>query len=112
MVFTNALVELGGCPAASWSSIWYLLSSFAVISCAQHWGYVIFAAAGSFIRAYAVMTFHPGRELFDPAARLGAGLGTRHERRTLGAVKARNMEIVALCDAESAGKCSCSISTR
>lgn len=47
-------------PPPIWSSIWYLLSSFAVISYTQHWGYVIFAALGSFIGAYLIMTFlHP-----------------------------------------------------
>jgi uncharacterized membrane protein YhaH (DUF805 family) len=61
VLFTNAVVKRRRLPAASWSSIWYLLSSFAVISYTQHWGYVIFAAAGSFIGAYAVMTYlHPG----------------------------------------------------
>jgi hypothetical protein len=44
-------------PAATWSSIWYLLSSFAVISYTQNWVYVGFAAAGSWLGAYASMTF-------------------------------------------------------
>jgi uncharacterized membrane protein YhaH (DUF805 family) len=61
VMFTNAVVRRRRLPAASWSSIWYLLSSFAVISYTSHWAYVIFAAAGSFIGAYAVMTYlHPG----------------------------------------------------
>jgi uncharacterized membrane protein YhaH (DUF805 family) len=61
VMFTNAVVRRKRLPAASWSSIWYLLSSFAVISYTNHWGYVIFAAAGSFIGAYVTMTFlHPG----------------------------------------------------
>lgn len=61
VLFTNAVVRRKRLPAASWSSIWYLLSSFAVISYTNHWGYVIFAAAGSFIGSYATMTFlHPG----------------------------------------------------
>ena len=34
---------------------------FAVISYTNHWGSVIFAATGSFIGAFAVMTYlHPG----------------------------------------------------
>jgi len=51
-------------PAASWSSVWYLLSAFAVISYTQNWVYVCFAAAGSWIGAYASMTFlrRPARE--------------------------------------------------
>jgi uncharacterized membrane protein YhaH (DUF805 family) len=61
VMFTNAVVRRRRLPAASWSSIWYLLSSFAVISYTSHWAYVIFAAAGSFIGAYAVMSYlHPG----------------------------------------------------
>ena len=60
VLFTNAVVKRRRLPAASWSSIWYLLSSFAVISYTQHWGYVIFAAIGSFIGSYLTMTFlHP-----------------------------------------------------
>ncbi len=61
VMFTNAVVKRKRLPAASWSSIWYMLSSFAVISYTNHWVYVIFAAAGSFIGAYVTMTFlHPG----------------------------------------------------
>jgi uncharacterized membrane protein YhaH (DUF805 family) len=57
VLFTNAVVRRRRLPAATWSSIWYLLSSFAVISYTQHWGYVIFAALGSFIGAYVTITF-------------------------------------------------------
>jgi len=51
-------------PAASWSSVWYLLSAFAVISYTRNWMYVCFAAAGSWIGAYASMTLlrRPARE--------------------------------------------------
>src|SRR5512134_2427434 len=61
VMFTLAVMKRRGLPAASWSSVWYLLYSFAVISYTNHWAYVIFAAAGSFIGAYASLTFlHPG----------------------------------------------------
>ena len=61
VMFTNAVVKRRRLPAASWSSIWYLLSSFAVISYTDNWVYVIFAAAGSFVGAYVTMSFlHPG----------------------------------------------------
>lgn len=61
VLFTNAVVKRRRLPAASWSSIWYLLSSFAVISYTQHWAYVLFAALGSFIGAYVTLSFlHPG----------------------------------------------------
>jgi hypothetical protein len=43
--------------AATWSSIWYLLSAFAVISYTTSWVYVLFAAAGSWIGAFLSMTW-------------------------------------------------------
>ncbi|MBN8909788.1 MAG: hypothetical protein J0H99_25045, partial [Rhodospirillales bacterium] len=43
--------------AANWSSIWYLLSAFAVISYTQSWIYVVFAAAGSWLGAFLSMTW-------------------------------------------------------
>ncbi len=43
-------------PAATWSSVWYLLSAFAVISYTRNWVYVCFAAGGSWIGAYISMT--------------------------------------------------------
>src|SRR5215831_3298508 len=61
VLFTNAVLRRRRLPAASWSSIWYLLSSFAVINYTQHWSYVLFEAAGSFIGAFVTITFlHPG----------------------------------------------------
>ena len=61
VMFTNAVVKRRRLPAATWSSIWYLLSSFAVINYTHHWGYVLFAALGSFIGAYVTLSFlHPG----------------------------------------------------
>ena len=57
VMFTSAVVARRRVPAATWSSIWYLLSSFAVISYTQNWIYVIFAAAGSWIGAFVSITF-------------------------------------------------------
>ena len=57
VMFTSAVVARKRVPAATWSSVWYLLSSFAVISCTENWVYVAFAAIGSWIGAYASMTF-------------------------------------------------------
>ena len=57
VMFTSAVVARKRVPAATWSSIWYLLSSFAVISYTENWVYVGFAALGSWIGAYASMTF-------------------------------------------------------
>jgi uncharacterized membrane protein YhaH (DUF805 family) len=62
-VFFNAAVSARRrLPAATWSSIWYLLSAFAVISYTRNWAYVGFAAAGSWIGAFASMTLLRGSE--------------------------------------------------
>jgi uncharacterized membrane protein YhaH (DUF805 family) len=57
VMFTSAVIARKRIPAASWSSIWYLLSSFAVISYTNNWVYVCFAALGSWIGAFGSMTF-------------------------------------------------------
>ena len=56
VMFTSAVVARKRVPAATWSSIWYLLSSFAVISYTENWVYVAFAALGSWIGAFASIT--------------------------------------------------------
>jgi len=61
VMFSSAVAARKRLPAATWSSIWYLLSSFAVISYTQNWVYVGFAAAGSWLGAFASMTFLRGR---------------------------------------------------
>ena len=38
--------------AATWSSVWYLLAAFAVISYTSNWAYVLFAALGSWIGGF------------------------------------------------------------
>jgi hypothetical protein len=56
-VFFNAAVSARRrVAAASWSSVWYLLSAFAVISYTSNWVYVLFAALGSWIGGYASIT--------------------------------------------------------
>ena len=57
VMFTASVVARRRVHAASWSSLWYLLSSFAVISYTENWIYVVFAAAGSWIGAFASLTF-------------------------------------------------------
>jgi hypothetical protein len=57
VMFTSAVAARRRVPAATWSSVWYLLSSYAVISYTQNWVYVIFAAAGSWLGAFASITF-------------------------------------------------------
>ena len=67
--FTAAVVARRRVPAATWSSVWYLLSSFAVISYTNNWIYVLFAAAGSWIGAFATITFlHRTPPPLGPAA--------------------------------------------
>jgi hypothetical protein len=57
VMFTSAVVARRRVPAATWSSIWYLLSSYAVISYTENWAYVVFAAIGSWLGAFASITF-------------------------------------------------------
>ena len=57
VMFASAIAARRRIPAATWSSLWYLLSSFAVINYTQNWVYVLFAAAGSWLGAYVSMTF-------------------------------------------------------
>src|SRR6201996_498368 len=63
VMFTSAVVARKRVPAATWSSLWYLLSSYAVISYTENWVYVLFAAAGSWIGAYVSITFIRGPRL-------------------------------------------------
>ena len=55
--FASAVASRHRIPAATWSSLWYLLSAFAVISYTQSWIYVVFAAAGSWLGAFLSMTW-------------------------------------------------------
>ena len=57
VMFTSAVVARRPLQAANWSGIWYMLSSFAVITYTENWAYVLFAAAGSWIGAYLSLTF-------------------------------------------------------
>jgi hypothetical protein len=53
--------------AANWSAIWYLLSAFAVISYTENALYVAFAAAGSWLGAFASVTWlHRKQRLEQP----------------------------------------------
>jgi len=57
VMFSAAVASRRRLPAATWSSVWYLLSAFAVISYTRNWVYVAFAALGSWLGAYASMTW-------------------------------------------------------
>src|SRR3954452_2316729 len=57
-VFFNAAVGARRrVRAANWSAIWYLLSAFAVISYTENAAYVAFAAIGSWLGAFASVTW-------------------------------------------------------
>lgn len=56
VAFTSAVVARKRLAAANWSSVWYMLSSFAVISYTGNWIYVVFAAVGSWVGAYLSLT--------------------------------------------------------
>lgn len=57
VMFSAAVAGRRRVPAATWSSVWYLLSAFAVISYTRNWVYVCFAAIGSWVGAYLSMSF-------------------------------------------------------
>ena len=57
VMFTSAVVMRRRIPAANWSSLWYLQSSYAVINYTENWVYVMFAALGSWLGAFATITF-------------------------------------------------------
>jgi hypothetical protein len=56
VMFTSAVATRRRISAANWGGMVYLLSAFAVISYAQSWVYVLFAAIGSWVGAYVSMT--------------------------------------------------------
>ncbi len=57
VLFTAAVTARRRGIAASWSSLWYLLAAFAVISYTGNPVYVVFAAAGSWLGAFGAVTW-------------------------------------------------------
>ena len=55
--FNAAVVGRHRVRAANWSAVWYLLSAFAVISYTENAAYVLFAATGSWLGAFASVTW-------------------------------------------------------
>ncbi|WP_036291053.1 hypothetical protein [Methylosinus sp. PW1] len=77
-VFFNAAVsERRRVAAASWSSVWYLLSAFAVISYTSNWAYVLFAALGAWIGGFLSITAL--NRVAPPRGALGAARNDRNE---------------------------------
>jgi hypothetical protein len=56
VLFTASVASRRRFAAASWSSVWYMLSAFAVISYTSNWAYVAFAALGSWIGGFLSIT--------------------------------------------------------
>jgi hypothetical protein len=57
VMFNSAVGKRRRISAASWSSLWYLLSAFAVISYTDNATYVAFAALGSWVGAFGAVTW-------------------------------------------------------
>jgi uncharacterized membrane protein YphA (DoxX/SURF4 family) len=57
VLFTSAVSARRRFAAASWSSIWYLLSAFAVISYTGNPLYVLFAGGGSWLGAFVAVSW-------------------------------------------------------
>jgi hypothetical protein len=57
VMFTTSVVAKRPMAAANWCGIWYMLSSFAVISYTNNWIYVGFAIVGSWIGAYLTLKY-------------------------------------------------------
>lgn len=57
VLFNAAVSARRRVRAATWSSIWYLLAAFAVISYTGNPIYVLFAAGGSWIGAFCAVTW-------------------------------------------------------
>ena len=56
VLFNAAVSARRRFAAATWSSVWYLLAAFAVISYTSNWAYVLFAALGSWIGGFLSIT--------------------------------------------------------
>jgi hypothetical protein len=56
VMFNAAVSARKRVAAANWSSVWYMLSAFAVINYTQNWAYVLFAAVGSWLGGFLTMT--------------------------------------------------------
>ncbi len=57
VLFNSAVTARRRVSAASWSSLWYVLSAFAVISYTGNPLYVLFAALGSWLGAFGAVTW-------------------------------------------------------
>jgi hypothetical protein len=56
VLYTASVAGRRRFAAATWSSVRYLMAAFAVISHTSNWGYVVFAAIGSWIGGFLSIT--------------------------------------------------------
>ena len=57
VLFNSAVSARRRVSAANWSSLWYVLSAFAVLSYTGNSIYVVFAALGSWLGAFGAVTW-------------------------------------------------------
>jgi len=57
VLYTASVAHRRDYSAATWGAMTYMLSAYAVISFTSNWGYVLFAALGSWIGAFATMRY-------------------------------------------------------
>ncbi len=67
VMFTASVVARKPLAAANCSGVWYMLSSFAVISYTNNWMYVAFAIVGSWIGAYMTLKYFHTEPSHPPA---------------------------------------------
>jgi hypothetical protein len=67
-MFTAAVTARRPARAATWSSLWYLLAAFAVLSYTGNPLYVLFAAGGSWLGAFASVKWLLRGDLIDRSA--------------------------------------------
>jgi len=57
VLYTASVAHRRDFSAANWGAMTYMLSAYAVISFTSNWAYVVFAALGSWIGAFATMRY-------------------------------------------------------
>jgi phage-related minor tail protein len=80
VLYTASVAHRRDLAAANWGSLTYMLSAFAVISFINNWVYVVFAALGAWIGAYATMKYLRWR---SPRAETSAAVVAAHDAQTL-----------------------------
>jgi hypothetical protein len=85
VLFSSAVSARRRISAANWSSLWYMLSAFAVISYTGNSIYVVFAALGSWLGAFGAVTWLKRR---DPENAQGTDFRAAKQKRNSQALRA------------------------